>query len=122
MTKTRTVIIAAVIILSQAAFACAIELNDFIYQSKGRRDPFVPLVVTTRAPVNGLQGVRLIEDIALEGIVWDEGGNSIAVLNGVIVSEGQRVEDVEIVQIEQTSVTLLLNKKEFTLILKEKGD
>lgn len=108
--------------MTQAAFAYALEFNDFFYQSKGKRDPFVPLVVNTPTPVNGLQGVRLIEDIALEGIVWDEGGNSIAVLNGIIVSEGQRVEDVEIIQIEQTSVTLLLNKKEFTLILKEKGD
>ena len=53
--------------------------------------------------------METIEDLTLEGIAWDADGNSMAIINGVILKEDEQVGKVRIVKISGESVKLLLN-------------
>jgi hypothetical protein len=113
ITKT---FIAALVLLANVSYAAA---EEFAYDSKGKRDPFIPLITKEVAMVTGLEDVQLIDDVTLEGIVWEGGGGSIAVLNGVIVREG---EEYGSIKIEKESVKLFINEEEFTVNLVKEGE
>ena len=54
--------------------------EGYEYYSKGKRDPFVPLVTGTVIKSSlGLQAIETIEDVRLEGIILDPAGKSMAV-------------------------------------------
>ena len=96
--------------------------EGYEYYSKGKRDPFVPLITGTVIKYSlGLQAIETIEDIILEGIILDPHGESIAVLNGEIVKEGDRAYNIEIVKIYYNAVTIKLNEKVHTINLVEEG-
>ena len=43
-----------------------------LYNARGKRDPFVPLVTKeTRQTASGLVGVENVEEISIEGIIYD---------------------------------------------------
>jgi len=97
----------------------------FKYEAKSRRDPFVPLI-TKRAKLSaGLENVQSLEDLDLEGIVWDPSGGSIAILNGIIVKEGDEIGNLKIKSIMSKKIALTINKLECEIELIEsieKGD
>lgn len=88
------------------------------YDAKGKRDPFVPLAsahkrVTTEV-LSGLTGVQSIEEIVLEGVVYDPEKGSMVVANGSVLTEGEKEGDVRVVQIKQDGVVFeILGKTEF---------
>jgi hypothetical protein len=94
---------------------------EYTYYSEGKRDPFVPLVTGEVITSLGIQSVETIEDVKLEGIVFDPSGESIAVLNGEIVREGEKAYNVEIVKIYNNAVTLKVYNDTHTIDLIEKG-
>jgi len=94
----------------------------FVYKSSGKRNPFIPLVAKKEKAMLGLEDVHTIDDIALEGIVWEARGDSIAILNGVIMKENQRSGNVAVKKIEEKSVRLSINNLEYTLDLIKKGE
>ena len=63
-----------------------------------------------------------MDDIILEGIVWDEGGASLAILNGIILKENESAGNVKITKIEPKRVTLTINENEFLIDLIEEED
>ena len=71
----------------------------FIYDSKGKRDPFTPLITGTGSGYTGLSDVETLNDLMLEGILWDGEGSSIAVLNGAIVKEGDVINNILVSEI-----------------------
>ena len=77
---------------------------NFVYEKKGR-DPFRPLITDDGKLVQGFDGISL-EDIYLEGIIWDPQGDSIAMINGMILRRGDRIGDFEIIKIEKDRITL----------------
>lgn len=105
-----------------ASSLLAVEAEDFVYDSKSRRDPFIPLITHKARGAAGLEGVQTIEDVNLEGIVWDARGDSIAILNGVIIKEGQTIANVTMKRIEEKSISLLINQIEHNIQLIEKGE
>ena len=64
--------------------------EPFVYQ-KGGRDPFSPLVTREGKFIQGEGGGVALEDVVLEGIVWDPRGESMAMMNGRIVRKGDRI-------------------------------
>ncbi len=116
-------IICAALMMTLAPACLSAETNDEpLYNSKGKRDPFIPLVAKSVRISTGLEGVQSIDDIVLEGIVWDSGGDSIAILNGVIVKEADEIGDVKIVTITSKEVHLYIKNLKYTLELSEEGD
>ncbi len=78
--------------------------EEFVYDSHGRRDPFVPLVSEGGGFVSDTYGIKSAEDVRLEGIVWEEGKRSMAVINGEIFRAGQSIGELNIVEIQRDGV------------------
>jgi len=81
--------------------------EPFVYE-KASRDPFWPLVTEDGRLIQGFSGVSL-EDIYLEGIVWDPDGGSVAMVNGMILKEGDQIGDFKILKIENDRIQLDAN-------------
>lgn len=74
------------------------------YDPKGRRDPFVPLIGVKPGLISGLFGVESVDDIRLEGLVFDPVSGSVAIANGVVLREKEIQDQVEVVQIREDGV------------------
>lgn len=95
--------------------------DDFRYDSKGRRDPFVPLIGPDRVAVAGIEDVTSIADVNLEGIAAGARGTKVAIINGEMLREGERIGNLEMKKIRGTSVTLIIGGMEHNLNLSEEG-
>lgn len=96
----------------------------FIYDSEGRRDPFVPLL--DRTSPTGLriiliaprQELELPLDIKVKGILWNE-QEYFAIINDEVLRQGQRLGEVKIKTIGKDMVTVEYRQKEFTIFLRK---
>ena len=91
--------------------------EPFVYQ-KGGRDPFSPLVTKEGKFIQGEGGGVALEDVVLEGIVWDPRGEAMAMMNGRIVRKGDHIGRFEVIAIGQEKVTLRSGENRYTLHLK----
>lgn len=102
------------------------EEGKFVYNSHNKRDPFYPIVseqgefLASTETAENRNG-----ELALEGIVWDEKGGSAAIINGVVVQQGEKVGIYQVKTIQKAAV--LLQNEEGELILRmpaeeEKGE
>lgn len=80
------------------------------YEGAAKRDPFVPLVTGEKAPVRGLYGVETLDDLNLEGIVYDPAKGSVAIVNGEIVHEGEVRENLKVIKIQPNGVLFEINE------------
>ena len=79
----------------------------FRYNAKGHRDPFIPLVrdgqivssTSQTAPIDASKPV-------LHGILWDSGGQSIALINDTEVKIGDMVGEYQVTEIRHDTVVL----------------
>lgn len=74
--------------------------DDFRYDSKNRRDPFIP-----EAQIASVEKQLGANQLRLEGIILDPFGNSIAMLNGEIVKENETFAGLKVKKIEANKVT-----------------
>lgn len=93
--------------------------EPFRYEGGGLRDPFLPLVTEGGALVN-YDRDPVVSELVLEGIVFD-GSRSLAVINGEIFQQGQKVGLYLLDRIESESVLLSRDGETFMLQL-NKGD
>ncbi len=80
------------------------------YDAKGRCDPFFPLVQEGKSvPCETNQAGSELSTglLQLGGILWDAGGNSIALINGTEVKRGDRVEGYDVAEIRNDAVVLM---------------
>lgn len=113
--------ILCLLFLVASLFAQVSVGENFKYESHGKRDPFVPLVGVDRPTVSRLEDVTSIADVKLEGIASSPKGNLIAVLNGVMVKEGDKFGDIEIKKITRKTVTIVMGGKSYDKELAEEG-
>ena len=95
--------------------------DDSKYESRGRRDPFVPLVGIDVPKTSKLEEITSINDIKLEGIASRQGGKMVAILNGEIVKEGDKFGEIEIDKITKKTVAIKLGGKDYEIELSEEG-
>ncbi len=84
--------------------------EEIIYDSGKRRDPFVPLSGEDNASVSGNSS-----GIKLEGIIYDPGKQSMAILNGKTYHAGEAVADATVVKILKDRVVISVEGEEKTL-------
>ncbi len=95
----------------------------FKYDTRGKRDPFVPLVgAFERAKISGLENVVSIDDVRLEGIAVGPGGKKTVVMNGKMMKEGDRTGVVEILKIDKEAVTLMVGGARYSIDLPKEGE
>ena len=95
--------------LSAIIINCAFAEEGFKYDAKSRRDPFIPLISETGGYASDAYEASAIEDIRLEGIVWDDVKGSIAIINGEIAKEGDSLGSVKILKINKDNVIFDVN-------------
>ena len=81
-----------------------------MYDAHGKRDPFIPLVtLMMQSSSSGLLGVDNIDDLSLEGVVYDPAHGSIVIVNGAILKEGEELGSVKVLEIKPEGAKFLIN-------------
>ncbi|MDD5097544.1 MAG: hypothetical protein PHU59_03545 [Candidatus Omnitrophica bacterium] len=82
--------------------------EDFVYESKGKRNPFIPLVTPEgRLLKLDKQEATTIDGLAIEGIIYDKFGRSFAIVNTNVVGIGDTVGDYQILKIQENKVIFI---------------
>lgn len=94
------------------------------YESKGKRDPFVPLLLPSGERVNppaDLEGAGPpgLSSVALQGVVYDPSGDSAVILGGQLLRENEEWEGIRILKIEPNAVTIWRDGETHQLIVRE---
>ncbi|OIO37941.1 MAG: hypothetical protein AUJ72_03490 [Candidatus Omnitrophica bacterium CG1_02_46_14] len=98
-------------ILSSLSFVNAAEQE--MHNAHGKRDPFVPLVTTTmKSSSSGLLGIENIDELSIEGVVYDPGHGSVVIVNGAILKEGEELGSVKVLKISPEGARFLVNGAE----------
>ncbi len=95
--------------------------EQFVYDAKGKRDPFIPLVTSDGRLLN-LDTQQAKGALSLEGIIYDENGVSYAIVNGAVVKIGDAVDDNQVLKIEKNKVIFIKGGNPFELRLKEEAE
>ena len=78
--------------------------EEATYEAAGKRDPFLPLVSMSSSEAGGLLGVESLEDIVVEGVVYDPSAGSIAILNGSVLRDGEEIGSVTVLKVRPDGV------------------
>ena len=108
---------AVVFILIIFSAAPLVTAEDFQYESRGKRDPFVPLVGMDRPTVTSLEDITSADDIKLEGIAAGADGKQMAIMNGEVLKENDKVGEIELKKIGKKSITILIGGKAYEIYL-----
>ena len=99
------------IICITSSMACAADQK--IYETHGKRDPFVPLVTTTmKSSSSGLLSVESFDDLSIEGVVYDPPRGSVVIVNGAILKEGEELGSVKVLEVKPEGAKFLINGSE----------
>ncbi len=83
--------------------------EEVLYDSHGKRDPFSPLVTSTIKQAPGLLGIETVEDVILEGIIYDPKKGSVVILNGSVLKEGEEFANLKVLAVKPDGVALSVN-------------
>jgi hypothetical protein len=100
-----------------AGSVCA-EEAEFAYDDHGKRDPLWRLVSPSGAIISYETDI-LVSDMILEGIIYGQGKNSLAIINGEIVEAGAKLGPYIVIAIEEKGVLLKKGQEKFVLNLKK---
>jgi len=82
--------------------------GDFIYQSKGKRNPFIPLVSKDGQLMKlDREEEKESTDLLVDGIIYDKQGISYALVNGRVVGVGDYAGEYRVLKIENNKVVFL---------------
>ena len=84
------------------------EEAPFVYDAKGRRDPFIPLVRNGQL-INVTGQFGTLDQPVLRGILWDPSGRSIALINDMEVNVGDLIGGYRVDAIRQDAVVLTVD-------------
>jgi len=92
--------------LCLAFLACCFAQEQFLYNAKGKRDPFIPLV-TPDGRLLKLEQEEGVAGLLLEGIIYDKNGTSCAIVNSEIVRIGDKAGEFQVLKIEEKKVIFI---------------
>lgn len=81
--------------------------DEFVYDSKGKRNPFIPLVTPDGRFLKLDKEEEKKGDLIVEGIIYDKNGRSFAIVNTSVVGIGDFVGEYRVLKIEQTKVIFI---------------
>jgi len=92
--------------------------EQFVYDAKGKRDPFIPLV-TPDGRLLKLEKEETASGLLLEGIIYDEHGLSYAIVNSEVVRISDKIGDYQVLKIEKNKVIFIKSGQTLEVELKE---
>lgn len=93
--------------------------EEFVYDSKGKRDPFVPLIGEAYV-LSDAEDLELSE-LILEGVIFDPASTSFVLINGKTLEEGHVIGGFVIVRIFEDGVVVEKADSQHTLRIKTLG-
>ena len=80
------------------------------YGAQDKRDPFVPLLTESSALLS-VEGpaVQTVDDIKIEGVVFDQAQGSLVIINGQVMREGEELNGIKIIRIAANGVEVMVN-------------
>jgi len=99
--------------------AVSFAKEGFKYDRKGKRDPFLTLVTKEGKILPGARAFSESDNINLEGIIWDPKGESVALVNGRLVKEGDSFQGIQILKIKKETIIVQRKNKVFMVDLKK---
>ncbi|HNV24005.1 MAG TPA: hypothetical protein PKH98_03860, partial [Candidatus Omnitrophota bacterium] len=112
--KTFIVIVMALMSFMTISFSQNVEKNVFVYDDHNKRDPFWSLVSEDGIIIN-YDDDLILSDLRLEGVIVDDAGNNLAIINGQILKNQDRIGQFLIMRIERDHVVFEKNGQPFTL-------
>jgi hypothetical protein len=106
-----------VMVIFTALHSAVLKADEIIYDSGGRRNPFIPLIGAGAESKSSPQ-VKT-SDLIVDGIVYDPSGGSIAIIKGESYREGSQINNITIVSILKDRVILKQNDAEKVLWIRE---
>ena len=91
--------------------------QGYSYKNDGRRDPFVPLISQAGYLMNVETDDKAV--MRLEGIMYDQKGDSMAIVNGQLVKVGETVSDSVISAIEPDKITVIKDNQKIEIPLRK---
>lgn len=119
MSESKITIICVICIL-----ICVINIfaqGEFVYDAKGKRDPFIPLV-TSDGRMLKLEREAGESGLSLEGIIYDKNGVSYAIVNTEVLKIGDTIGDYQVLKIEKNKVIFIREGQVQEVELKEGGN
>jgi len=92
--------------------------DEFIYDSKGKRDPFIPLI-TPDGRFLKLEKEEGTLGLLIEGIIYDKSGLSYAIVNGEVVKIGDKINNYSVLKIEKNRVIFIKDGQPIEVELKK---
>jgi hypothetical protein len=99
-------------------FSISLAQDEFTYDAKGKRNPFIPLV-TPDGQLLQLEKEETAGDLVLEGIIYDERGLSYAIVNTKVVKIGDTVDNYQVLKIEKNRVIFIKDGQPMEVELKK---
>ena len=95
-----------------------------LYESKGKRNPFIPLLLTdgqriTPPPDEEELDPMGLGSLVLQGVVYDPSGDSTVILNGQLLRENEEWEGIRVLKIESNTVTIWKDGETHELTVRE---
>jgi len=114
--------IAMGIVISFVFCVAFAEEKQFVYDSKSKRNPFIPLVTEDGRLVK-LDTVEVPKgDVFVEGIIFDKKGRSYAIVNGTVVGIGDAIAGYEVLKIENNKVLFIKDGQIKEFIMHKEGE
>ncbi len=108
-----------VLLVVCVAYGDARGEGTFAYNSKGKRDPFMPLLGHERQ-AGSPEDISTIDDVKLEGIAVQSEGKRIAIINGIVAKEGDKIGALQVNKISPKKVQVVIDGRDYELALAEK--
>ncbi len=87
-------------------YAISYTQDEFTYDSKSKRNPFIPLV-TPDGMLLKLDKEEGSGNLSIEGIIYDKNGRSYAIVNGSVVEIGDFVSGYQVLRIEENKIIFI---------------
>lgn len=115
----RKMFMVSICLIAQSFFSIAIA-GEFRYDSHGKRDPFL---IASKARTIVAEDDGYMTHLKLEGVVVDPKGNSIAIVNGEMLKEGDQIgESIVVKRISNQGVEFENNGKSFSVPIANKDE
>ena len=97
--------------------------EQFVYDAKGKRDPFTQLVTADGRLLKLDQEEQAgIANLSVEGIIYDQNGLSYAIVNGEVVKVGDYVNDYQVLKIEKDRIIFIKEGQPIEIELKKEEE
>ena len=100
-------------------FTFSFAQEQFVYDAKNKRNPFIPLVTPEGRLLTLEQDEKAMNSLLVEGIIYDKNGLSYAVVNGEVIKVGDGINNYQVLRIEKNRVIFIKDGQPTEVKLKE---